>query len=295
MHNHPSILGHKMMDEKAFDQLKMIINKEGAGKQDVIGRREQQSKSSESNKWTEYEYHVERKHAMILVPFIERYMDIRDQLILDFGSGTGGSSVALSAKDATVIGVEPIYANFLAANLRARMYGLNNKAKFFYTPETKNLPFRESSFDACIANSVFQCIVKERNQYISELWRVLKKGGLLFITDTSNGIYPVEMHTKRWFINYKPKRAIRDKCIRGMPYWEILGALRGHAYTVMNLRCNKDDLYWYFHKLGFPVRGRKKVIYYFFLGLEKVLSTRFSTPISAFLPWMNIVVRKEDH
>ncbi len=278
---------------KSYQALKQLIFM-GAGKQDVIGRPARPCDViGENNEWMKYEKKTEQKHAQILVPQLEQYTALRDKTVLDFGSGTGGSTVAVAAKGAVITGVEPIYLNYVASIERAKMHALENRIKLIHCPDTSNLPFGTGSFEICFANSVFEYITENRKKYFLEMWRILKKGGILFITDTSNGIYPFDLHTGKFWINYQPKRAQKLKAIRGVTYWEIINAFNGFHYSVLNLVLNHNKLKKYFYRNSKTLSFERRFLYCFFRCIEKSICKLFCLPIDAFLPWLNIVLRKE--
>ena len=283
-------------DVNSYQALKQLIL-EGAGKQDVIGRHARHcdvtGKNNKWMKWMQYEEKTEQKHAQILVPELEQYTTLKNKNILDFGSGTGGSAVAIAAKGAVVTGVEPIYLNYLASIKRAKMYGFENRIKFIYCPDTSTLPFENMTFDICYANSVFEYIPDQRQKYLLEIWRILKEDGLLFITDTSNGIYPVELHTGRVLINYLPKKTKRLKLVRGVTYWEIKNAFAECHYSILNSMSNDDKLRKYFYRKSRVLLFERRLLYTFCRCIDKTICRVFCWPIDAFFPWLNIVLRKE--
>jgi ubiquinone/menaquinone biosynthesis C-methylase UbiE len=282
-------------DMNRYHALKQLIS-EGAGKQDVIGRPARYcDEIGKNNKWMEYEKKTEEKHARILVPQLEKYTALTKKTVLDFGSGTGGSAVAIAARGALVTGVEPIHLNFLASIERAKTYRLESRIKFIYCSDTSKLPFDNQSFDICFANSVFEYIIENRQKYFLEIWRVLNKGGLLFITDTSNGIYPFDLHTGKFWINYQPKRVKRLRAIRGVTYWEIMRAFNGYNYSVLNFASNHDNLTKYFYHNSKGLSFERRLSYVFFRLLEKSICKLFDWPIEALLPWLNIVLRKDSN
>ncbi len=75
------------------------------------------------------------------------------------------------------------------------------------------LPFAQNSFDIVFSMHVLEH-TKNVVQYLTELFRVLKPGGVLFL-DLPNRYYPIEQHTELKYIHYLPRRW-RDLFIRGV-------------------------------------------------------------------------------
>lgn len=129
--------------------------------------------------------------------------------ILDFGCGSGSSTTCLSRMfpSATIIGVE-IEKEFLAvAEARARHYQLTN-VDFIHSEEPDSLPADLGLFDYIVMTGVFEHLLpKERLELMPELWSLLNSGGVLFLHETPNRLFPIETHTTDGLplINYMPE------------------------------------------------------------------------------------------
>ncbi|PCI21442.1 MAG: hypothetical protein COB62_03655 [Piscirickettsiaceae bacterium] len=66
----------------------------------------------------------------------------------------------------------------------------------------ESLPFQSESFDIVISNHVIEH-VHDPKLHISEIKRVLKKNGLLYLA-TPNRLWPFEVHYKLFFLHYLP-------------------------------------------------------------------------------------------
>jgi ubiquinone/menaquinone biosynthesis C-methylase UbiE len=131
--------------------------------------------------------------------------------VLDFGCGTGSSSVVLAEHKAVVIGVDTEQLSLDVATQRANDLGLRHACSFIRIPyfgaATTLLPFHDHSFDLCTLIGVLEHMLpSERKACVAEISRVLKSGGKLFIFDTPNRAYPLDHHTTHlWFLGWMPR------------------------------------------------------------------------------------------
>lgn len=137
-----------------------------------------------------------------LVPQILAFTDLRDLDGLDFGCGTGSSTVALweraergrwTALDVDRDGLE-------IARLRFRHHGMEGRVTLHAIEPVQrvgDLPFASASYDFILANGVLEHVVPfaTRPAVVAEMWRLLRPGGLLFISETPNPLWPIDRHT----------------------------------------------------------------------------------------------------
>lgn len=172
----------------------------------------------------------------------------RGKRILDFGCGSGASSVVLARllPECEIVGVELEERLLRIARLRAQHFGLQ-RARFFRSPSGDTLPDGLGSFDFVLFSAVFEHLLpRERRTVLPLVWRRLNPGGILFLNQTPYRYFPVEAHTTGMpLINYLPdgmtlrivrrfsrryaapvswERLLRDG-IRGGTAAEILGIL----------------------------------------------------------------------
>ena len=140
--------------------------------------------------------------------------------VLDFGCGTGSSSVVIAEKGATVVGVETEQKSIDVAAQRARDLGVGHRCTFVRIPylgigQGGALPFHDASFDVCTLIGVLEHMKPdERLTCAAEIDRVLKPGGDLFIFDTPNRAHPFDHHTTLlWFIGWMPRLLARQYAI----------------------------------------------------------------------------------
>jgi 2-polyprenyl-3-methyl-5-hydroxy-6-metoxy-1,4-benzoquinol methylase len=176
----------------------------------------------------------------------------RGKRILDFGCGSGASSVVLARllPECQIIGVELEERLLRIARLRAEHFGLH-RARFLRSPSGDALPEGLGSFDFVLFSAVFEHLLpSERRMLLPLVWRRLNPGGILFLNQTPHRYAPIETHTTSGMplINYLPdavtfrivrccsrrhsrqvtwERLLRAG-IRGATVAEIVGILRRH-------------------------------------------------------------------
>lgn len=208
--------------------------------------------------------------------YVERYLRrevlgylpedaFRGKRILDFGCGSGASSVVLSRilPECNVVGVELEERLLRIARLRAAHFGLR-RTQFLRSPAGDALPEGLEQFDCVIFSAVFEHLLPcERTTLLPLVWSALKPGGILFLNQTPYRYSPVEIHTTSGMplINYLPDRVVLEivrrysKRYRGEVTWErllrdgirggsipeILGILAGHNPLVLAPRREIGD------------------------------------------------------
>jgi SAM-dependent methyltransferase len=140
-------------------------------------------------------------HLRRLMPLLEHRV-VRARRILDFGCGTGGTSVALALsglKPEHVIGVDAGAAALKAAAVRAAGYDLPaTRVQFVHVAPGEPLSFGEGAFDLVIAVSVVEFItdVQGRRHTVRMLRDMVRPGGHLFIATPRPGLR--ELHSGRF-------------------------------------------------------------------------------------------------
>lgn len=106
-----------------------------------------------------------------------------NQTILELGCGNGKSLLGLIEKKPLKI----IAIDFSEIALKIAKQKIPEGIEFFKADCT-NLPFKQKEFDVVIANHVIGALGEsEREQAVSEIFRVLKKNGLLIFSDFAVG------------------------------------------------------------------------------------------------------------
>jgi SAM-dependent methyltransferase len=141
-------------------------------------------------------------HLRRMVPLLERSV-VQARRILDFGCGTGGTSVALSLsclRPEEVIGVDASAAALEAAAVRAAGHRLPmRRIRFVHVEAGERLPFCAASFDLVVAVSVVEFITDRgrRRDTVEMLRDAVRPGGHLFIATPRPGLR--ELHSGRFF------------------------------------------------------------------------------------------------
>ncbi|MFV0388687.1 MAG: class I SAM-dependent methyltransferase [Pyrinomonadaceae bacterium] len=178
--------------------------------------------------------------------------------ILDFGSGSGASTMVLSRMypKAQIVGVELKEDLNGIAEARLAFYGYKN-VEFHLSPSASELPENCGKFDLVILSAVYEHMLpNERSQILPLIWNQINQSGYLFINMTPHRYFPIEHHTTGLpGLNYLPdsltykvasrfsNRLDAEKSwedylrsgIRGGTEGEILGILRNNSTADANL------------------------------------------------------------
>jgi cyclopropane fatty-acyl-phospholipid synthase-like methyltransferase len=142
--------------------------------------------------------------------FIRRFLPETVGLkVLDIGSGAGASSIVLARLGMNVTGIERDRELHEIATRRVQEWGLSSQIhQECVTNASNGLPFQPESFDAIVLSAVVEHVdPSDRLKLLGQAWSVLKTGGLLFIHDTPNRLWPYDGHTTGlWFTTWLPWR-----------------------------------------------------------------------------------------
>jgi arsenite methyltransferase len=107
----------------------------------------------------------------------------KGDVVLDLGSGAGFDAflaVKKVGKTGKVIGVDMTEEMIKKATLNAKKYGYKNVE--FKLGDIEDLPIEDETIDVIISNCVIN-LAPNKNKVFEEAYRVLKKGGKLFVSD----------------------------------------------------------------------------------------------------------------
>ncbi len=165
--------------------------------------------------------------------------ELRGRRVLDFGCGSGASTMILARlfADTEFVGVDIDESALRVAEGRRRHYGLGN-ITFRRSTDPNGVPDDLGVFDAVVFSAVLEHLLPaERLIIIPAVWSRVKPGGVLLVGETPHRFSPVETHTTGGLplINYLPSRATLWAARRFSPKvspessWEELlrGGIRG--------------------------------------------------------------------
>ena len=162
------------------------------------------------------EHYVDHELAHIGKVFSTELCPVRDKRVFEFGCNVGATAIVLAHYGATVVAVDvsPEYVEL--AKLNAQRYGISDGIEYCALGPGEPLPIADNSFDVVTCNSVLEYVSPELLAGVQrEIDRVLRPGGLLLVFGTSNRLWPVESHSRRWFVNYIPRAF--DRLLQGAP------------------------------------------------------------------------------
>lgn len=200
--------------------------------------------------------------------------------VLDAGSGNGGISIAFAKKGASVDGVD--VEDELVSIAQAEASRAGSTARFSWYEGTV-LPFPSGSFDAAVSVSVIEHVT-DPIQYFSEILRVLKPGGALYLA-FPNRLMPKETHTGLWGLSYMPtslarlytrvagRNPIEDNNLHFYTYWAIRKFLQ---------RSGKEGRRWHIREERGTSGGIK--------GVFKACLRTVGIPHRALLPHVMLIV-----
>ena len=131
------------------------------------------------------------------VPELKKILSSKNR-ILDYGCGYGRAISELSSA-----GFDNIFGVDISEKMITRCQ-LHNPGAGLLIFDGLSLPFPDRSFNACLFMAVLNCIPSDNDQQKSaaEILRVMKPGGILFISD-----YPIQEDSR----NQKRYRQFRDE------------------------------------------------------------------------------------
>ncbi|MAH97802.1 MAG: hypothetical protein CMA12_00425 [Euryarchaeota archaeon] len=182
--------------------------------------------------------------------------------ILDWGCGRGELVKFLIDMGYDAYGVE--LNSSKKKNYKSTLKKINSNKKIFFINEKNETNFPDKFFDLVITNQVIEHI-SNKNRFIYELGRILKKGGY------SYNILPAkyrinEVHYNMPFVHWMPKNKLRKYLIFFFNFFKFYHwdeckklSFRGQVNYYFNYSIKKtyylnaDDLFKNFEKQGFQV------------------------------------------
>jgi ubiquinone/menaquinone biosynthesis C-methylase UbiE len=136
-----------------------------------------------------FDYSGKRQMAKQIIEGIAAYVNLPDGgKCLDVGCGSGALAIAVAKRNpkAEVIGIDrwgKEYASFSKALCENNAKAEGVKKISFRQGNATHLDFAEETFDAVCSNYVYHNIPGDRQAYLLETLRTLKKGGCFVIHD----------------------------------------------------------------------------------------------------------------
>ena len=139
-----------------------------------------------------FEDSTRHKKAKKIISILNRFVNLSRCNVLDIGTGSGNiiQDISKECKKATSV---DIYDDRIVT-----------QGYSFKKVDDEYLPFKDSSFDVVISNHTIEHVHNQK-LHIAEMYRVLKKGGLLYLA-TPNKYSVRETHYKLPFISWFPRR-----------------------------------------------------------------------------------------
>ena len=131
-----------------------------------------------------------------IVPWLDSTFGLAGTTILEIGSGTGASSVALCEQGANLVSLDIDEASHQVAATRLGVYGQSNTR---VTLDASNIDTLADKKFGCII--FFACLehmtIQERLTSLQKAWALLEDGGYLVVVDTPNRLTFMDNHTSR--------------------------------------------------------------------------------------------------
>lgn len=256
-----------------------------------------------------------------LCPEIEYHCgSLKDKRILDFGCGTGSTTVALAQNCEQVCAFDIDEESIEICKQRISEHGLESRVQFYCADDIDKVKDPIGTFDLILVNAVIEHIplskIGLRKRIMRSLFDLLKKSGYLYISETPNRLWPYDRHsTQLWWIPWtKPgsewayRRALKkgrhsdaptiskgslgleEVGAWGATYWEILNYFKGKRFLCLNTISSHDRHMYYF----FPGTQRQRIIITIFELIMYYSAIKlFRIPIAAFfITISNLVIKK---
>jgi ubiquinone/menaquinone biosynthesis C-methylase UbiE len=167
------------------------------------------------------------------LPFIlDAYaIDPKGLKILEFGCNVGASAIVFSHLGADVCAIDISEPMVDLARMNSECFSMQN-IEFRCVPDTRKLPFPDQQFDLVNCNSVLEYIDTDHLPAIQVgIDRIVRAGGKIMVSGTSSRLWPREVHSKRWLVNYVPRaldRCIPGTLVRGIYPWTVRNGFGPH-------------------------------------------------------------------
>ena len=138
------------------------------------------------------------------VPWINSFLPLKRCQILELGTGTGSSTVALAEQGANITGVDINNKAITIASEKCKIFDVS--ACLVLENAVKYMKESSSTFDAVIFFAVLEHMLPdERHDALINAWNIVKPGGYLIIIEAPNRLWYYDGHTSHMpFFNWLP-------------------------------------------------------------------------------------------
>ena len=242
--------------------------------------------------------------------------DLSSKRCLDFGCGTGATTVVLSENSKNITAFDIDAKSIEICKRRLKEHGLIDKVNIQCCPDFSQIADKVGKFDFILMNGVIEHIPLSmkglRKQILLSLFNILNEGGYLYINDTPNRLWPRDTHTTGfWFTPWTQpgSKQVYHKAIRGgkhvenpethssgplgleergawgATFFEIKNYFSGKPFEIVNTLPGHDR-----HMAYSQITGKRKIFdnaaYMFFSSWTRI-------PITTMAPYINnLVIRK---
>lgn len=174
--------------------------------------------------WCLNELPKRKEHVNLIIERIKGVTNLKkDAKILEIGAAQGLSIIALQDFGYECVGIEPWIDALAVSKELAKK--LNTKIEI-KDSSAELLPFIENNFDVVIADSVMEH-VKNAEQVMTEVFRVLKKEGIFYISTTS-ALCPTQGEIRFFpFFSWYPQK-LKERIMK----WAVIKKPSLVGYTV---------------------------------------------------------------
>lgn len=168
--------------------------------------------------------------------------DLEGKNVLDFGCGAGRDLIAISVTCANIYGIDLLQSNISAAI--KKFSDSNLVAEFKQLDENNAIQYENNFFDFIMSNGVLHHI-KDVDFVMSELYRVIKPGGIMYIMLYTEDLFLYHLNSIENMLKNMPEKTwqrcfgeLTDKC-NYSTFYSVTEALRlfiAHRFQLIEAR-----------------------------------------------------------